>query len=261
MDVSTSSKIQSRNQWKSLTHMPFEVMEKIIVDLAKISVVEAIRMKSVCKFFNEAGKTDEVYKHMELDGLRFCGWSDQKHAVVKKRIEMRNPNILFRNGLDECFDYHNFDLGLTLLRQAAYEDHLEAIYLLGMVYISRVHHQCDEVPNDGEYTGVVDSAKDLLRAVDVVLRLTTNNITFQCEDLRHSVKGGLTIGYEEDEDRQRYCTVSRWNDNFVFLLSNWNQTPDLQAMDRAHSLGQTKDVIVYKLISIVQQTKYYLFVG
>nr|KAJ0211040.1 hypothetical protein LSAT_V11C400176620 [Lactuca sativa] len=45
----------------------------------------------------------------------------------------------------ECFYYDNFDLGLTLLRQVAYEDHLEAIYLLGMIYISRGPHQCDEV--------------------------------------------------------------------------------------------------------------------
>nr|KAJ0224372.1 hypothetical protein LSAT_V11C100027160 [Lactuca sativa] len=68
---------------------------------------------------------------------------------------------------DECFYYGNFDLGLTLLRQAADEDHLEAIYLLGMIYISRGPHQCDEglqlldayfgwaLPDDGEYTGVV----------------------------------------------------------------------------------------------------------
>nr|KAJ0221637.1 hypothetical protein LSAT_V11C200066310 [Lactuca sativa] len=30
---------------------------------------------------------------------------------------------------DECFYYGNFDLEMTLLRQAADEDHLEAIYL------------------------------------------------------------------------------------------------------------------------------------
>ncbi|CAI9278459.1 unnamed protein product [Lactuca saligna] len=434
MEASASSKIQSRNQTKSLTHMPFEVMEKIIVDLAKISAIEAFRMKSVCRFFNEAGKTDEVYKHMELDGLQFRVWSDQKHEVVNKCIEMRNPNILFRNGLlffleakhegkkmleeasvlgnldstfvlgmmlmaegrhrkqealnmlnnayrrakgkwnlratcstvhvhlnrergkyvhfhgfhrscalqnsvisvsdafvngyrwvfmceiclwdacfirmsntrsfrslddlplellsrisvvlgsesakdivlkdfggdpqvyrttcidmfegmgpknleanlfirtcalhnnieamfrqgiicvvsDDCFYYDNFDFGMTLLRQATNEDHLEAIYLLGMIYISRGPHQRDKglqlldayfgwvVSDDGECTGVVDRAKELLQAVDVVHRLTTNNITFQCEDPCHSVKGSLAIGHEEDEDRQRYCTVCHW---------------------------------------------------
>nr|KAJ0197773.1 hypothetical protein LSAT_V11C700367750 [Lactuca sativa] len=74
------------------------------------------------------------------------------------------------------------------------EEHIEAIYLLGMIYISRGPHQCDQglqlldtyfgwvVPDDGEFTGVVNSDKELLWAVDVVHRLTTNNITFQCED-------------------------------------------------------------------------------
>nr|KAJ0184839.1 hypothetical protein LSAT_V11C900487260 [Lactuca sativa] len=62
------------------------------------------------------------------------------------------------------------------------------------------------VPDDGEYMGVVDNAKELLWAVNVVHRLTTNNITFQCEDPRHSVKGAFAIGHEKDGDRQRYCT-------------------------------------------------------
>nr|KAJ0213101.1 hypothetical protein LSAT_V11C400189810 [Lactuca sativa] len=122
-------------------------------------------------------------------------------------------------------------LGLNLLRQAADEHPLEAIYLLGMIYISRGPHQCDEglqlldayfgwaVPDDGEYTSVVDSAKELLRVVDVVHRLTTNNITFQCEDPHHSVKGAFAIGHEEDEDRQRYCMVCRWQPKRI--MHNW----------------------------------------
>ncbi|KAL3531704.1 hypothetical protein ACH5RR_005225 [Cinchona calisaya] len=64
-------------------------------------------------------------------------------------------------------------------------------------------------------------------------------------------------------------TDETWNDIFVFLLStragglginltaadtvifyesDWNPTLDLQAMDKAHRLGQTKDVTVYRLI-------------
>nr|KAJ0212167.1 hypothetical protein LSAT_V11C400185170 [Lactuca sativa] len=55
-----------------------------------------------------------------------------------------NIESMYRQGIDECFYYGNFDLGLTLLRNAANEDHLEAIYLLRMIYISRGPHQCDE---------------------------------------------------------------------------------------------------------------------
>ncbi|CAH1419801.1 unnamed protein product [Lactuca virosa] len=37
-------------------------------------------------------------------------------------------------------------------------------------------------------------------------------------------------------------------DTVTFYESDWNPTLDLQAMDRAHRLGQTKDVTVYRLI-------------
>ena len=34
----------------------------------------------------------------------------------------------------------------------------------------------------------------------------------------------------------------------IFYDSDWNPTVDAQAMDRAHRLGQTKQVTVYRLI-------------
>ena len=34
----------------------------------------------------------------------------------------------------------------------------------------------------------------------------------------------------------------------IFYDSDWNPTVDLQAMDRAHRVGQTKQVTVYRLI-------------
>lgn len=38
-------------------------------------------------------------------------------------------------------------------------------------------------------------------------------------------------------------------DTVVFYDSDWNPTVDQQAMDRVHRLGQTKDVVVYRLIT------------
>ena len=37
-------------------------------------------------------------------------------------------------------------------------------------------------------------------------------------------------------------------DTVIFYESDWNPTMDLQAMDRAHRLGQTKEVTVYRLV-------------
>nr|KAJ0215895.1 hypothetical protein LSAT_V11C300106850 [Lactuca sativa] len=172
----------------------------------------------------EAGGDPQVYTTACIGMFEGMGPKNLKAALFIHKCALHNNiEAMFRQGIDECFYYGNFDLGMTLLRQAADEDHLEAIYFLGMIYISKGPHQCDEglrlldayfgwaVPDGGEYTGVVDSAKELLRAVDVVHRLTTNNITFQCEDPCHSVKGALEIGHEEDEDRQRYCTYKKIN--------------------------------------------------
>ncbi|CAI9286017.1 unnamed protein product [Lactuca saligna] len=136
--------MQSRNQRKSLTDMPLEVMEKIIVDFGKISAVKAFRMKSVCRFFNEVGKTDEVYKHMELDRLRFRGWSDQKHAVVNKCIEMRNPNILFRNGLMKLFFLESEHERKTMLEETSALGHLDSTFVLGTMLMAEGRHRKQE---------------------------------------------------------------------------------------------------------------------
>nr|KAJ0228459.1 hypothetical protein LSAT_V11C100049140 [Lactuca sativa] len=173
----------------------------------------------------EAGGDPQVYRTTCIDMFEGMGPKTLKvDSFIRTCALHNNIEAIYRQGIicDECFYYGNFVLGLTSLRKVADEDHLEAIYFLGMIYISRGHHQCDQglqlldgyfgwaVPDDGEYTGVVDSAKELLRAIDFFHRLTTNNITFQCQDPCHSVKGALAIGHEEDEDRQRYCMVFRW---------------------------------------------------
>lgn len=36
---------------------------------------------------------------------------------------------------------------------------------------------------------------------------------------------------------------------FIYALSDWNPQVDLQAMDRAHRLGQTKPVQVFRFVS------------
>lgn len=40
-------------------------------------------------------------------------------------------------------------------------------------------------------------------------------------------------------------------DTVIFYDSDWNPTVDQQAMDRAHRLGQTKQVIVFYIILVV----------
>jgi TATA-binding protein-associated factor len=43
-------------------------------------------------------------------------------------------------------------------------------------------------------------------------------------------------------------------DTVVFLEHDWNPMKDLQAMDRAHRIGQTRTVNVYRLLMQVRAT-------
>ena len=45
------------------------------------------------------------------------------------------------------------------------------------------------------------------------------------------------------------CTTYTGADKVIFLEPDWNPFVDLQAMDRAHRIGQTKTVNVYRLIT------------
>ncbi|KAL7587457.1 hypothetical protein Lser_V15G39927 [Lactuca serriola] len=118
----------------------------------------------------EGGGDPQVYRTACIDMFEGMGTKNLKVDLFIRTCALHNNiEAMFRQGIDECFYYGNFDLGMTLLRQAADEVHLEAIYFLGMIYISRWPHQCDEglqlldayfgwaVPDDGDYTSVVDS--------------------------------------------------------------------------------------------------------
>ncbi|CAI9288967.1 unnamed protein product [Lactuca saligna] len=220
----TCSKVHLNLNREGRKHVHFHgfhrtcAMHKSVISVSD-AFVNGYKWVFSSKNMYEAGGDPQVYRTKCIDMFEGMGPKNLKADLLIRICALHNNiEAMFRQGIDECFYYDNFDLELTLLRQAADEDHHEAIYLLGMIYISRGHHQCLQlldvyfgwaVPGDGEYMSVVDSAKALLRAVDVVHRLTTNNITFQCKDPHHSVKGEFAIGYEEDEDRQRYCMVFR----------------------------------------------------
>nr|KAJ0188837.1 hypothetical protein LSAT_V11C900501680 [Lactuca sativa] len=209
---------------RSLDDLPLDILSRIFVVLGTESAKDIVSARLCSKKMYEAGGDPQVYRTTCIDMFEGMGPKNLKVDLFICTCALHN-NIesMFKQGVDECFYYGNFDLGLTLLRQAANEDHLEAIYLIGMIYISRGSHQCDEglqlldayfgwaVPDDGEYTGVIDGAKELLWAVDVAHRLTMNNITFLCEHLHYFAKGAFGIGHKEDEDRQRYCMVCRWH--------------------------------------------------
>nr|KAJ0205569.1 hypothetical protein LSAT_V11C500261310 [Lactuca sativa] len=158
--------------------LPIELLSRIIVISKKIYVV---------------GGDHEVFRTTSLDMIE--GMSPKhRNSVVFIRICAKHNNIeaIYRQGV------------------AVDEYHLEAIYLIGMIYISRGPPQCDEDLQllVGYFGREFNDYGDFLMNVDVVHKLTTNNITFQCEEEGHSVEGTFVDGLEEDVDPQRYCKVT-----------------------------------------------------
>lgn len=63
----------------------------------------------------------------------------------------------------------------------------------------------------------------------------------------HCVKAGLST-IELQQLTYAITNAIIFESQVIFYDSDWNPTVDQQAMDRAHRLGQTKQVTVYRLI-------------
>ncbi|CAI9270914.1 unnamed protein product [Lactuca saligna] len=79
--------------------------------------------------------------------LHFRVCSDQKHTIVNKCIEMRNPNILFRNGLMKLFFLEAEYEGKTMLEEASALGHLDSTFVLGMMLMGEGRHGKHEALN------------------------------------------------------------------------------------------------------------------
>nr|KAJ0227577.1 hypothetical protein LSAT_V11C100042170 [Lactuca sativa] len=110
--------------------------------------------------------------------------SESAKDIISTRICLKKD--------EDCFCNDNFDFGMSLLGEAGDEDRLEAIYLLGMIRISRGPPKSDE--------GMNNMCLGILESVDVVHKLATDNITFECDREDHSVDGALYVRLDEDDN-------------------------------------------------------------
>nr|KAJ0197274.1 hypothetical protein LSAT_V11C700371360 [Lactuca sativa] len=78
-----------------------------------------------------SSKNPQMYRTARIDMFKGMGPKNMKVGLFIRTCALHNNiEAMFRQGIlcvVSCFYYDNFDLGLTLLRQGANEDHLEAI--------------------------------------------------------------------------------------------------------------------------------------
>nr|KAJ0204506.1 hypothetical protein LSAT_V11C500289820 [Lactuca sativa] len=129
----------------SLDDLPAEILTRIIVMLGSESAKDIISTIICSKKMYAAGEEIDVFKEVSLHMFEGMSPKDLKvDLFIHKYASYKNSYPMYRQGVEECFFKGNFDLGMSLLYDEGDKDHLETIYLLGMICISRGPHGCDE---------------------------------------------------------------------------------------------------------------------
>nr|KAJ0186560.1 hypothetical protein LSAT_V11C900491870 [Lactuca sativa] len=120
----------------SLDDLPIEILTQIIVMLGSKKMYAA---EEECDVFKQASL--DMFEGMDPKDLKDDVFTHK--CATHKNVEA--IVISLNIGVEECFGKGNFDLEMSLLGDAGDKDHLEAIYFLGMIRISRGPPRCDEV--------------------------------------------------------------------------------------------------------------------
>lgn len=188
-----------------------------------------------------------------LDGLSRCCSAQSKNFVFcgsteRPRLSHWIFDLSFTGGLEANRPYHGWsnvslpnketlisDAGKlqvldTLLRRLKSEGHRVLIYS----QMTRIIDLLEEYMWHRKWTYMrLDGSSKISDRRDMVADFQTRSDIFVF--LLSTRAGGLGIN----------LTAA---DTVIFYDSDWNPTVDQQAMDRAHRLGQTKQVTVYRLI-------------
>merc|ERR1740128_447002 len=188
-----------------------------------------------------------------LDGLGRCRNAQSRHFVICGSVERPRMNHWmfdpsFTGGLEAnrpCHGWSNVSLPNketlisdagklqvldTLLRRLKSEGHRVLIYS----QMTRIIDLLEEYMGHRQHTYIrLDGSSKIHDRRDMVADFQTRSDIFVF--LLSTRAGGLGIN----------LTAA---DTVIFYDSDWNPTVDQQAMDRAHRLGQTKQVTVYRLI-------------
>nr|KAJ0187230.1 hypothetical protein LSAT_V11C900489720 [Lactuca sativa] len=128
----------------SLDDLLVEILTQIIVLLGLESAKDIISTRICSKKMYSTGEESEVFKEASLEMFQGMGRKDLKADVfIHKCAAHKYPDVMSRQRAEECFCNDNFDFGMSLLGETADEHRLEAIYLLGMIRISRGPSESD----------------------------------------------------------------------------------------------------------------------
>lgn len=113
--------------------------------------------------------------------------------------------------------------------------------------------------NDGHRVLLFSQSTRTLDLIQEFLALTSMPTDYRIDGtIQSDERQSLIESFKEDSDAFIFLLSTRAGglginlcaaDTVILHDSDWNPQSDLQAMDRAHRMGQTRDVVVYRLIS------------
>ncbi|KAI4382814.1 hypothetical protein MLD38_008727 [Melastoma candidum] len=121
----------------NVNKLPTEMVVDILANVAADSFDAFFSAKQCCKFFVRASEDDFIYKRLTLNVLPDKLWWTPKKAkaLVRRCISCGNAEALYWQGLFEFFSTLNLDEGINLIREAAREGDVGALYILGVIYV------------------------------------------------------------------------------------------------------------------------------
>ncbi|OMO56993.1 hypothetical protein COLO4_35523 [Corchorus olitorius] len=116
--MSTRAFSLKRKQHRSITDLPAKILAEILIKAAGNFPEDYANARQTCKAMRDTSNTFPIFKKVDLGNFMPTPWFQHDVIFLRKCVEVRNPEALFRMGL-QCFvrvgDKNN---GLKYLRMA-----------------------------------------------------------------------------------------------------------------------------------------------
>ncbi|CAH8285230.1 unnamed protein product [Eruca vesicaria subsp. sativa] len=129
------------NPTKILLSLPFFIQIKIMMSIAKHSVESFQNVLTVFPSLGPAAKTPDVLKQLNFHELTTKSLTNilPYHNLLNLSLSVGNLEALYLRGMEEYFKNENITQGLEYLHLAAQGFYDNAIYLYGIIMLSRGH--------------------------------------------------------------------------------------------------------------------------
>nr|KAJ0227388.1 hypothetical protein LSAT_V11C100038400 [Lactuca sativa] len=127
----SSERMQTMQQVTWITALPSHLIEKIVTTVGGKSPIDAFKCLIV-----DSVTSDALYKSIDTGRISFRPLSVHHYEVTRKFRKLNKPHVLFSDGMAKYFTIREKIAGKKLLKNAADQGQLDAIFVLGMMLMA-----------------------------------------------------------------------------------------------------------------------------